>query len=214
LSTERYKLWVYGIPGAGKTILMASAIQEAVKQTSKSQALAYFYCDYKDQDTHDNHNILGSLAKQIAVQNEECFKLIGDFYRTWTSHQPPSDDVGKETAYFSLIIDLSRIFSSVMIIVDGLDEVSRDRSGTAHLLQSLNGRSNNIKTLFASRREVDLEHPLRDYKQLSIAAMSSDLRLYVASEMETRISNKRLRIRNPDLKEHIMRTLVEKADGM
>jgi hypothetical protein len=169
-------------------------------QTNESQALAYFYCDYKDHGTHDSHTILGSLAKQIAVQNEECFKLIGDFHRTWTSHQPPSGGAGKETAYFGLIVDLSRIFSSVMIIVDGLDEVSKDRSGIAHLLQSLNSPSNNIKTLFASRREIDLEHPLRDYKQLSIAAMSSDLRLYVASEMETRISNKRLRIRNPDLK--------------
>jgi Cdc6-like AAA superfamily ATPase len=192
LSTERSKLWIYGIPGAGKTILMA------------------FYCDYKDTTTHSPKLILGSLAKQIAVQHEGC---IGEFYEKWNAFQIPSgENILKYLC--TLIGDLSRMFSSVMIIIDGLDEVSTDRSGVTHLLQSLNTPSNHIKTLFASRKEVDLEHPLRGYRQLSISAMSSDLRLYVASEIAKRTNDKRLRIRSPDLKEHIMRTLVEKADGM
>jgi hypothetical protein len=82
------------------------------------------------------------------------------------------------------------------------------------VLQSLTHPSENIKTLFASRKEVDLEYPLREFKQLTIAAMSSVLQLYVASEIERRTGNRRLRIQDPDLKEHIMRILVEKADGM
>jgi Cdc6-like AAA superfamily ATPase len=212
LSTERSKLWVYGIPGAGKTILMASAIQEALMHTDPSRALAYFYCDYKDTETHSPILILGSLAKQIAVQHEGCFKRIGELYKCHFHQTPRGGKI--EDSLCTLIGDLSRIFSSVMIIVDGLDEVAVDRSGVTHLLQSLNTPSNNIKTLFASRKEVDLEHPLQDYRQLSISAMSSDLRLYVASEIAKRTNDKRLRIRSPDLKEHIMRTLVEKADGM
>jgi hypothetical protein len=192
---------------------MASAIQEALMHTDPSRALAYFYCDYKDTTTHSPKLILGSLAKQIAVQHEGCFKRIGEFYEKWNAFQIPSgENILKYLC--TLIGDLSRMFSSVMIIIDGLDEVSTDRSGVAHLLQSLNTPSNHIKTLFASRKEVDLEHPLRDYRQLSISAMSSDLRLYVASEIAKRTNDKRLRIRSPDLKEHIMRTLVEKADGM
>jgi hypothetical protein len=192
---------------------MASAIQEALMHTDPSRALAYFYCDYKDPRTHSPKLILGSLARQIAVQHEGCFKRIGEFYRKWNAPQIPiGENITKSLC--TLIGDLSRIFSSVMIIVDGLDEVTMDRSGVAHLLQSLNTHSNHIKTLFASRKEVDLEHPLRNYRQLSISAMSSDLRLYVASEIAKRTNDKRLRIRSPDLKEHIMRTLVEKADGM
>jgi hypothetical protein len=101
-----------------------------------------------------------------------------------------------------------------MVIVDGLDEISVNRSDVVEILQSLNTPSGNIKTLFASRKEIDPQHPLRHYKQLSIAAMSSDLRLYVASEIEKRIGNTKLRIRSSDLKEHIMATLIEKADGM
>lgn len=216
LLTRRSKLWVHGIPGAGKTILMASAIQEALKHSDERHALAFFYCDYKDANTHNPRNIFGSLAKQIAVQNESCFHTLKEFWGTPGSPGRVSSTRGVPTigAYLDLIKELAARFDNVMIIVDGLDEVAVDRSGVADLLQSLNRPNGNIKTLFASRKEIDLQHPLQSYKQLSIAAKSSDLRLYVASEIERRTGNKMLRIRDPDLKEHTMRTLVNRADGM
>lgn len=216
LSSKRPKLWVHGIPGAGKTILMASTIQEALKYTDETRALAFFFCDYKNTATHDFKNILGSLAKQIAVQNERCFYALMEFWGTPGSPGRIGSSAGVPTieAYVDLIMDLSANFTDVMIIVDGLDEVTADRSGAAEILQSLNQPNGNIKTLFASRKEVDLEHPLQQFKQLSIAAMSSDIRLYVASEIGKLTGNRKLRIQDPELKEHVMRTLVEKADGM
>ncbi|KAG0648671.1 Vegetative incompatibility HET-E-1 [Hyphodiscus hymeniophilus] len=216
LSIKSSKLWVHGIPGAGKTILMASAIQEAMKYTNESHALAYFYADYKVPATHDPKNMLGSLAQQIAVQNEKCFYTLRDFWGTPGSPGRMYSVAGDPTVevLLDLITDLSTHFTDVMIIVDGLDEVAVDRSGAAYTLQSLNQPSGNVKTLFASRKEIDLEYPLRDFKELSIAAMSSDLRLYVASEIERRTRNRSLRIQDSELKEHIMRVLVDKADGM
>jgi hypothetical protein len=101
-----------------------------------------------------------------------------------------------------------------MIVVDGLDEISEDRASITRLLQSLKVSSTTIKTLFASRPEVDIRDELEDAMQISIAARSSDLRLYVAAEIEKRTKERRLRIRDPDLKEHIMKTLVDGADGM
>jgi hypothetical protein len=216
LSTARSKLWVHGIPGAGKTILIASTIQEAKKYMDESHALAFFYCDYKDARTHDPRNILGSLAKQIAVQNECCFDILKDFWNTPGSPGAFNLSGGVQTVdgYLRLIGDLSAVFTEVMIIVDGLDEVSGNRSGAADILQSLNQPDGSLKTLFASRKEVDLEHALRGFETLSIAAMSSDLRLYVASEIERRTENRKLRIRDTELKEHVMKTLIEKSDGM
>jgi hypothetical protein len=45
-----------------------------------------------------------------------------------------------------------------------------------------------------------------------IAAMSSDLRLYMASEIDRR--KHKLRIKDPSLTEHIMKKLVDGTDGM
>jgi hypothetical protein len=113
-----------------------------------------------------------------------------------------------------LIRELSEHFESAMIIMDGLDEITNDRAGVTRLLRSLNTVGGHIKTLFASRSEIDIGYELEEFFQVSIAAMSSDLRLYVASEIERRTKERQLRIRDPNLKDHIMTTLVDGADGM
>jgi hypothetical protein len=101
-----------------------------------------------------------------------------------------------------------------MIIVDGLDEIINDRADVTRLLRSINTEGGQIKTLFASRPEVDISYKLESFVQVSIAAMSSDLRLYVASEIERRTRERKLRIRDQTLKDYIMTTLVDSADGM
>ena len=95
-----------------------------------------------------------------------------------------------------------------------MDEITNNRADVTRLLRSLNTEGGNIKTLFASRPEVDIGYELEDFVQLSIAAKSTDIRLYVASEIERRTREKRWRIRDPSLKDHIMTTLVDEADGM
>jgi hypothetical protein len=101
-----------------------------------------------------------------------------------------------------------------MIVVDGLDEITNNRADVTRLLRSLNTGGGHVKTLFASRPEIDIGYELEYFNQVSIAAMSTDLRLYVASEIERRTREKELRIRDPSLKDHIMTTLVNEADGM
>lgn len=113
----------------------------------------------------------------------------------------------------ALIINLSSHFQTAMIIVDGLDEIAHHRAEIVRNLKFLNA-SATIKTLFASRLEVDIEDELCHYVQVSIAARSSDLSLYVLAEIEQRTTNKRLRIQDLDLKEHITKALVEGAQGM
>ena len=113
-----------------------------------------------------------------------------------------------------LIGKASTHFKNAMIVVDGLDEISEDRADITRFLRDLNDPSRSIKTLFASRPEVDIGHVLEDFEKISIAAMSSDLRLYVGSEIQRRTRERKLNIRDSGLKEHIMKTLIEGADGM
>ncbi|KAI9650824.1 hypothetical protein NHQ30_000858 [Ciborinia camelliae] len=212
-STDHSKLWVYGIPGAGKTVLIASVIQEIEQTQDPFHGLAIFYCDYKDTQTHDPRTILGALARQLILQHEHAFTQLETFCEKYqmTEHTQGS----ATTEYFcELIVDLSNNFISTSIIVDGLDEVAGDRAEVARLLQSLNRPSGTIKTLFASRNEVDIRRVLTDYPSISIAATSGDLRLYVHSEIQKRTKAGKLRIQDPHLKDHIVKTLIEGADGI
>ena len=113
-----------------------------------------------------------------------------------------------------LIRNVSKHFPTTMIVVDGVDEITHNRAEVTGLLRSLNTASGTIKTMFASRPEIDIGYELEDFVQISIAAMSSDLRLYVASEIEKRTKQRKMRIQDPSLKDYILKTLIESADGM
>ena len=114
----------------------------------------------------------------------------------------------------SLLKAFSVNYDDVLIIIDALDECG-DRSHVLELLASLNADGKfNIKTLLTSRFETDIEMHLQGYEKVSIAATSSDLKLYVAAEIENRSRKKALRTRDPELKMEIMDRLIQGAKGM
>ncbi|PVH78378.1 hypothetical protein DL98DRAFT_462378 [Cadophora sp. DSE1049] len=213
LSQERSKLWINGIPGAGKTVLMSSTIQKIESELKSREALAFFYCDYKDSSTHSASTILGCLAKQLIMRHEDCFDDLTIFYE---EHISPDRSIRTPSPeeLCQLISKVSTHFETVMIVVDGLDEITHGRAEVSRFLASLHATSSSIKTLFSSRPEVDIGHVLNDFQTISIAAQSSDIRLYIASEIERRIADARLEINDPNLKEHIMATLADRCDGM
>lgn len=182
----------------------------------KSSGVAFFYCDYKDPRTNDPLVILGGLAKQLALQNERCLEKLEKFYQKNYSGFGAHFGGSKTPEDFcSLLQDLSLCFDGVLVIVDALDECGEGRSYVVELLAKLStGNETRIKTLFTSRLEPDIEVHLGSYEKVSIAAQSSDLRLYVASEIENRTRKKVLRMRNPELKKEIMDRLIDGAQGM
>jgi len=63
IKADRSRLWVYGIAGAGKTVLSSLAIQATKSQVQnrKSAAVIYFFCDNSIPESQDAHLIIGSL---------------------------------------------------------------------------------------------------------------------------------------------------------
>ena len=124
---------------------------------------------------------------------------------------PTNAELGK------LLIDVSRHFACVMVIIDGLDECSimEERNDLLQFLSRLcNPEHGNIKAIFTSRDEIDIRGRFSDFTSISIAAKGSDLELFVASGIELRISNKTLRLSDLSLKETIIDGIVSKANGM
>jgi hypothetical protein len=110
--------------------------------------------------------------------------------------------------------NISNLFSPTSILIGGLDEITASRFDAVELLERIQQEPRKIRTLFASRREADIEQCLEGFEKISIVARSSDLELYVASEIERRTRKKELGIRDPDLKGQIMGRLIHGADGM
>ena len=175
--------------------------------------MAFFYCDYKNTDSQKPLHILGALAQQLSVTHEQNFVDLEQFY--WAHDLQGRIQAPEPNKLCELIRMMGARYSTTMIVIDALDEIATDnRADIIELLCSLNDSLGSIKTLFTSRREVDIEDTMQDYKQASIAAQSSDLRLYVASEIENRIRTKKLFLRSEDMKNEIMLRLVDGAEGM
>lgn len=177
-----------------------------MKIENEANGLAYFYCDYKDPETLVPTNILHSLIRQLAIQNEYAFQEIETFWEQYTLEmnrlafdveeegnestlKPPRrlpDDRSRTNAFQSeklvteLLQRMSNHFERVMVIVDGLDECGEQTVASTILLSTLaDSEFGRIKTLLASRDEQEIRDQLSGYDKLSIAAKLSDIRLYV-----------------------------------
>ena len=211
--TVNANLWLHGIPGAGKTVLASLVVEDFILKSDSNNAVAFFYCDYRDKAAQTPVNILGSLAKQIARQDEQSYEALQAFYHAHNPEGKMSLSYVAEDVRI-LLQEMVTYFDNVTIIVDALDECGEEAPSLIEQLTLLNDESNNVKILYLSRDEQDIRDRLGEYSQISVAANSSDLRLYVAAEIELRIRSKRLRIKENTLKELIMKRLVEGAEEM
>ncbi|KAL0265321.1 hypothetical protein SLS55_001286 [Diplodia seriata] len=206
--TSNSRLWLYGIPGAGKSVLSA-AIIDSLEQSEK-MATAFFFCEYGNRSTQTIRQILGSISRQLAIQSPAALAILEDFHH---SHQDPhhSSINAKDSDWIELVQDLSTSFDTTTIVVDGLDECLEDRGNIVRNLATLSLRGS-IKVLFASREELDIKEALSDFESLSIAADRADVRLYVAANLDSRL--KRMISKDPTLRKDILESLVDRSEGM
>ena len=103
-----------------------SKLGHALGHVGEGNAVAYFYCDYKDSETHKLVNILGSVAQQLAARDEHTFAKAKALYAQHHPEGKPSSQATPEELR-DLIVDISKSLDNTLIIVDGLDECADTR---------------------------------------------------------------------------------------
>ncbi|KAI0857775.1 ankyrin repeat-containing domain protein [Xylaria cubensis] len=216
IETAGSRMWLSGIPGAGKTVLAGAVIQKALEKGKNSPkvGVAFFFCDYKDEKATVLSNILGAMASQLARQNDPAFHELEKLYESLN----PSDGLTKDPDSDVLHDCLERIFecfNQIILVVDGLDECGNNTDEVTQALANIADYSANVTIALASRDEYSIDYKLRDsFTKIKAGARKEDLLLYVASEIDRRIKDGRLRINDMDLKDEILTRLSNDADGM
>ncbi|KAK6531102.1 hypothetical protein TWF281_007927 [Arthrobotrys megalospora] len=215
-STRNGRLWLFGIPGAGKTVMISSIIESIIDELGDDDAIAFHYCDYKSKDSQVLENILSSLIMQTSKQSDVAFKKLKKLYDTHnpggSSHLQLRDC---NVDLVNVLQQLSKPYANLTIVVDGLDECTTGRDELVRQLDRLpDTGSSRIKILVASRLEQDLENSLSAFDQIEVAASPADVQLYVASVIEDRVRTRKLKIRDPSLKDLILHRLVEGCKGI
>jgi hypothetical protein len=159
LREQNSQIWLSEIPGAGKTVLSSLIIQACMDRSTADRAVAFYYYDYKDTNSQNIANILGSLASQLARQNESSYQLLQSYREVLhpKHHLQRSMDVGE---LIQLLQDMSNTFEDVRVVVHGLDECG-NRSGEAvQTLRSIVAAQGTVSLSLLSRDEPEIREEL------------------------------------------------------
>lgn len=174
--------------------------------------MAFFSCDYKNPESLDAVHILASLAVQLAKQADAAFEVLESYHGDLHPHngieRPP-----ETKRMIEIVQQIIGYYDRVYLAVDGLDECG---SNVVEILQTLKQltQGNQVNMALFSRDEPDIAEELSDCPEIEIAAHTEDLELYVLAQMVARKTLGSLAMKNPDLHDHIHRTLVQGANGM
>ncbi|RYP18248.1 hypothetical protein DL765_004047 [Monosporascus sp. GIB2] len=203
-------LWCQGIPGAGKTILVTTAIDHLRhKFLSQSRTqIIYAFCDYKHRGEQDVRTMLVSLWKQLArsrvFDTEECDTLEAAYLK-------PDVKPAKNEIHTILRDEIAR-YTRVFIFLDALDEFHSDHR-TA-LLVALRDLGPNVNLLITSRYiETETFDPERS-RHLEISAADSDIQIFISGRLNSETRLGRHVAKDPQLADEITRVIIQKAQGM
>ena len=210
LDNPKESLFCPGIPGAGKTMIAAIAIDHLLNaKFADTVGVAYVYCNYKAQAEQDTVNLLAAILKQL-VQVQPSFtkpvKLLYDHHASRRT-KPSLEEI------FKALESVLAKYSSVYIIVDALDEC-RDNDGTRHkLLEKLRGlqRKADLRLMVTSRYIPDIMDEFSEALTLEVRASDEDVKHFVAGQIYRLPNCVR---RDNALKVTVQDKIAKAADGM
>ena len=192
----------------------------ALRKT-ESASIAYFYCDFRDEDKQSHRSILLSILFQLSTQINLCFDALSKLYLEHDDGaQKPSDTVLKACLNDVLSLpDQDPIF----LIVDALDEcpdntgMPSSREQVLDLVQHLVGLClGNLHICVTSRPEIDIKTSLEPLTSLRVSlheqtGQKRDIIEYIRSVVNSDTKMRRWREEDKGL---VIETLSERADGM
>ncbi|KAL8992383.1 MAG: hypothetical protein Q9169_007141 [Polycauliona sp. 2 TL-2023] len=156
------RLWLSGIPGAGKTITYAFVLEALYGRTTNGDIIATFACDLKDLEKSSPTNVLLALAGQIAQKSPASMEKAKLFLRRHVSNgqlRPKTLDLQDLIVEMSLSTDIRRIF----IVIDGLDEVDRLQSEDVKVIVDIPKCARKVKMFVTNREDDCLRKALHKY---------------------------------------------------
>ena len=206
-------LWLYGIPGCGKSVLSSTIIEDLQqKQNTTNHTLLYFYFNFSEPDKQSFEKMLRTLIYELYRQHRVCQNFLDDLY----SFSQNGREQPQTKSLIAILNSMIGATSNVSIILDALDECSTRRQ-LLPWLQSLDRKD--VQVLVTSRQEEDIESSLVEWMpaasvvSIQQTAVDNDIRAVVRSRLMKDKDFERWRSM-PEAREQIEEQLMAKTDGM
>ena len=183
--------------------------------------MAYYYFDFRDVKKQDCYGLLSSLVSQLSAESDSCHKILSRLYSdNMNGRFKPDIDSLKDCMKDMLNLPGQ---GPVYIIVDALDEcpnLSGTPSAREEVLELIGEVVDlelpNVHLCVTSRPEMDIRVILDPLTTLKISlhdetGQKEDIVKYIKSVV---YSDRNMRRWNEEIKQLVVVTLSDKADGM
>ena len=188
---------------------------------AESAIMAYFYCDFRDEDKQNCRNLLLSIISQLCTQSNLCYDTLS---RVYLAHKEGAQKPSDKTLANCLTEMVSLpVQGPIYLIVDALDECPNNfglptsREEVLDLIDNLVGLClPNLHICVTSRPEIDIQTSLEPLTTLRVSlhhqsGQKEDIVDYVSSVVN---SDKMMRRWREEDRNLVIETLSERADGM
>ncbi|KAI2617477.1 hypothetical protein GGR54DRAFT_208663 [Hypoxylon sp. NC1633] len=207
-------LWLSGFPGSGKTVLLSTIIRDLTiwaQQDKGRPAIAYFYCDFRNSGTQYLANLLGSVVRQVILNDGHIPNMLEEAFRLSTAsgmYRKPQAPLLLET--LQLITSETR----VILLVDALDEIE-NREESLSFFKHASAKMANVDLLVTSRDEQTIRQSLVGFHNIRIEDQVSKVDRDIAKYIDYKLQvDSSLQWLHADVKNHISRSMQTQAAGM
>jgi hypothetical protein len=189
----------------------SAVINELQHHLQHGETIAYFYCDFRQQQTTDPAVVLCSLLSQLLQSStKDWTPLFEDLEKRNSQGAPPSTDLD---VLIDLLMRASRLHDHPIIVIDALDEC-KDFSFLVNQLVRLN-LDGSVQIFVTSRMEQAIVEAFTSIPSISLNDMvgivQGDIQMHLDNQLSIRPRLAKLSI---EIKEEIQTVLLNKADGM
>ena len=191
------------------------------QREAESSIVAYFYCDFRDEDKQNCRNLVLSIISQLCAQSKLCCDILSRIYLAHDEGaRAPSDET--LTKCLTEMVSLP-VQGPIYIILDALDECPNN-SGLPTAREEVLDLVNDLVALcppklhicVTSRPEIDIQTVLEPLTSLHVSlhnqtGQKDDIVDYVSSVVR---SDKKMGRWREDDRMLVIETLSERADGM
>jgi hypothetical protein len=205
-------------------MIIRSIVIDHLKSYSREQqvSIGYIYCDYKDRRNQSTVNLISSLVKQLAMQQDNMPSQVREAYSKHGNGES-SLSIDKHS---ELLESLLRLSKKSYIIIDALDEHLNgdEKHPTVQIeflrrvqeIQKQANASSCCRLFLTSRENRLIEDQLEGCTRVEIRATDSDIRQFLRARISD-CSTFHLagKLQTEDsLVTEIIGIVVEKAHGM
>ncbi|KAI9782990.1 MAG: hypothetical protein M1816_001650 [Peltula sp. TS41687] len=207
---SKQTLFCPGIPGAGKTMMAALAIDHLSGTVqSDTTAMAYIYCNYKAQAEQTTSRLLAAILKQLVQIRPSIAEPVTRLYNhhAGRGRRPSLDEI------IGALQSILANYSTVYVIIDALDECPVEDGTRSQLLTKLRDlqRKTDLRLMVTSRFIPTIEMEFRSMIRLEVRARDADVKRFVAGQMD-RLP--KCIQRDDKLQDFVQDKIAEAADGM